>query len=171
MAPPRPRQTTLDGAFCTQHEVPSTRSGVKKPSNTKPKLKPVITAKRAPERVLTDVLLSIKPPHFVNIASQQKNHEYCKYWLKDGVERLWLYETGDEGGRSSITHIAVVPAAVRRTPGTVPTEPFGIGNDDFNAGRKVSKYGYPILKLYELLVPVALSEMKSQWEMGGALMG
>ncbi|KAJ4131205.1 hypothetical protein NW765_017097 [Fusarium oxysporum] len=48
--------------------------------------------------------------------------------LRDGVTRLWLYETSDGGGRSSITHIAVIPASVRHTPGSVPTEPFGIGN-------------------------------------------
>lgn len=60
---------------------------------------------------------------------------------------------------------------MRRTPGTVPTEPFGIGNDDFNAGRKQSKYGYPVLELYELVRPVTLEEMKSRWGMGGAPMG
>jgi hypothetical protein len=53
----------------------------------------------------------------------------------------------------------------------VPTEPPGIGNEDFNAGRKESKYGYPILELYELMNPVTLDEMKTRWGMGGAPMG
>jgi hypothetical protein len=53
----------------------------------------------------------------------------------------------------------------------VPTEPFGIGNEEFNAGLKQSKYGYPVLELFQLLRPVTLSEMKSQWGMGGAPMG
>jgi hypothetical protein len=53
----------------------------------------------------------------------------------------------------------------------VPTEPFGIGNAEFNAGLKQSKYGYPILELYELVRPVTLAEMKSRWGMGGAPMG
>jgi hypothetical protein len=53
----------------------------------------------------------------------------------------------------------------------VPTEPFGIGNDDFNNGLKKSKYGYPILELYELVQPVKLAEMKSRWGLGGAPMG
>jgi hypothetical protein len=52
----------------------------------------------------------------------------------------------------------------------VPATPFGIGNDDFNAGLKQSKYGYPILELYELVKPVALAEMKGSWGMGGAPM-
>ncbi|KAK4032959.1 hypothetical protein C8A01DRAFT_40578 [Parachaetomium inaequale] len=125
----------------------------------------------AGDRVDSDVLLAIKPEHLANIASQQKNHEYRKYRLRDGVERLWLYETGGGKGRSAITHIAVIPSDVRRTPGCVPTTPFGIGNDDFNAGLKQSKYGYPILELYELVKPVALAEMKGSWGMGGAPMG
>jgi hypothetical protein len=58
-----------------------------------------------PGRVDTDVLLAIKPEHLANIISREKNHEYRKYRLKDGVSRLWLYETGSGGGRSSITYV------------------------------------------------------------------
>jgi hypothetical protein len=53
----------------------------------------------------------------------------------------------------------------------VPNEPPGIGNAEFNAGLKESKYGYPVLELYELIRPVTLEEMKSEWGMGGAPMG
>lgn len=53
----------------------------------------------------------------------------------------------------------------------MPAEPFGIGNAEFNAGLKESKYGYPVLELYELVHPVTLAEMKSRWGMGGAPMG
>lgn len=60
---------------------------------------------------------------------------------------------------------------MRHTPGSVPTQPFGIGNAEFNAGLKQSKYGYPIQELYELVRPVTLAEMKSQWRLGGAPMG
>ncbi|KAG8676483.1 hypothetical protein FPOAC2_02578 [Fusarium poae] len=125
----------------------------------------------APARSSTDVLLAIKQQHLANIISREKNHEYRKYRLKDGVSRLWLYETGDGGGSSSITHIAIIPPNTRHEPGSVPTEPPGIGNEDFNAGRKESKYGYPILELYELMNPVTLDEMKTRWGMGGAPMG
>lgn len=65
----------------------------------------------------------------------------------------------------------MIPESIRHTPGSVPTEPFGIGNDDFNAGLKQSKYGYPLLELYELVKPVTLSEAKTRWAMGGAPMG
>jgi hypothetical protein len=53
------------------------------------------------------VLLAIKPVHLANIASQQKNHEYRSYRLKDGIERMWLYETSEGGkGRSAITYVS-----------------------------------------------------------------
>jgi hypothetical protein len=38
--------------------------------------------------VETNVLMAIKPVHLTNIASRQKNYEYRKYRLRDGVERL-----------------------------------------------------------------------------------
>ncbi|KAI3573818.1 hypothetical protein IWW34DRAFT_755641 [Fusarium oxysporum f. sp. albedinis] len=128
MAPSRPAlgksssftQTTLDGSLSK------------------------LAVSTASDRVFTDALLSIKPVHLANIVSRQENHEYRKYRLRDGVTRLWLYETSDGGGRSSITHIAVIPASVRHTPGSQ------------------SKYGYPVLELYELVRPVTLGEMKSR---------
>lgn len=60
-------------------------------------------------------------------------------------------------------HIATIPPTERRTPGKVPEEPYGIGNKDFNDGKKVSKFGYPILELYELVEPLTLAEMKGTW--------
>lgn len=68
-------------------------------------------------------------------------------------------------------HIATIPFDVRHTPGTVPEEPFGIGNAEFNAGKKQSKYGYPIMELYRLVKPIPLAEMRTVWGMGGAPMG
>ncbi|TWU79249.1 hypothetical protein ED733_009021 [Metarhizium rileyi] len=41
--------------------------------------------------------------------------------------------------------------------------PFGIGNVDFNEGRKESKYGYPIVKLSKLVKPITLQELTSRW--------
>ncbi len=60
-------------------------------------------------------------------------------------------------------HIATIPPTERRTPGNVPEVPFGIGNKDFNDGLKESKYGYPILELYELVKPLTSTEMEAQW--------
>jgi hypothetical protein len=62
-------------------------------------------SKGQPDRIPTDVLLAIKLEHLANIASRKKNHEYRKYRLPDGVERLWLYETANGGGTGSITYV------------------------------------------------------------------
>ncbi|KND87172.1 hypothetical protein TOPH_08178 [Tolypocladium ophioglossoides CBS 100239] len=74
-------------------------------------------------------------------------------------------------GSAAITHIATIPSNVRRTPGDVLEELFSIGNSEFNAGMKQSKYGYPILGLYELVTLITLGEIKTTWGMGGASMG
>ncbi|KAJ5291707.1 hypothetical protein N7478_000958 [Penicillium angulare] len=160
-------QTTLSGSF--GQNLPQTLFTTKNANRitkTQPSSKPKSksTKSLSSRRVLTDVLLAIKPEHLENIANRKKNHEYRKYRLRDGVTRIWFYETREGGaGRSAITHIAVIPESLRHTPGSVPEEPFGIGNHDFNAGLKQSKYGYPVLELYELVRPVTLAEMKSQW--------
>ncbi|KAJ5729131.1 uncharacterized protein N7483_003639 [Penicillium malachiteum] len=198
-SPPKPSltQTTLKDAF-TRSSVLTTSNNAnrvaKKQSPAKSKSNANSSSSSASENDKTDVLMAIKPVHMANIASRQKNHEYRKYRLRDGVTRLWFYETGDGGkGRASITyvfpghftrslflyfshlylgivrHVAVIPESTRHTPGSVPIEPFGIGNEDFNAGLKQSKYGYPIVELYELVRPVTLKEMKDQWGMGAPM--
>ncbi|KAJ6013506.1 hypothetical protein N7540_008097 [Penicillium herquei] len=166
-------QTTLTASF-TRSSVLTTSNNAnrvaKKQSPAKSKSKKKSSSSSMSENDKTDVLMAIKPVHMANIASRQKNHEYRKYRLRDGVTRLWFYETGDGGkGRASITHVAVIPESTRHTPGSVPIEPFGIGNEDFNAGLKQSKYGYPIVELYELVRPVTLKEMKDQWGMGAPM--
>lgn len=67
------------------------------------------------------------------------------------------------------SHIATIPSDVRRPPGTVPEEPYGIGNADFNAGLKTSGYGYPVLELHELIKPVTLVEMKNTWNLSAPM--
>jgi len=118
MAPSRPRlaftQTTLQGSFIKRPSSSvnnATASGdahriSKKKPSAKSKPQPKSPNSTTSDRILTDVLLAIKPVHLANIASQQKNHEYRKYRLRDEVTRLWLYETGEGGkGRASITYV------------------------------------------------------------------
>ncbi len=52
-------------------------------------------------RIHTDTIITILPEHLANIVSQQKNHEYRKYRIPDGVQRLWFYETTDEQGQAN----------------------------------------------------------------------
>lgn len=106
MAPPL-RQSTLD--FSNRIPARSDKDGdsyrvSKRPLRAKTASKATKAIGDALDRVETDVLLAIKPLHLGNIVSGAKNHEYRKYRLRDGVVRLWLYETRDGGeGRASIT--------------------------------------------------------------------
>ncbi|KAI0827707.1 hypothetical protein BC628DRAFT_1317711 [Trametes gibbosa] len=110
------------------------------------------------DRVLTDVLLSIKPEFTKLISQRKKNHEYRKYKLKESVVRLWLYETAPT---SAITY--VMETTTPRVPGEV-NDPSGIGNDDFDNGLKQSKYGYPVTGLYKLREPVTTQQLKSRFD-------
>jgi len=47
-----------------------------------------------------------------------------------------------------------------KTPGQV-RDPNGIGNDDFDNGKKASKFGYPVLSLYKLKTPLKSEAMKA----------
>ena len=47
-----------------------------------------------------------------------------------------------------------------KTPGQV-CDPNGIGNDDFDNGKKDSTFGYPVLGLYKLKTPLEKEAMKA----------
>lgn len=102
----------------------------------------------------TDIFMSIKPEHIANIATRLKNHEYRRYLLPPHVRRIWFYTTAPI---SSIRYVAHISRG--KVPGQVP-EDGGIGNEDFNAGRKISKYAYEILELWELERPISLQQAK-----------
>lgn len=101
--------------------------------------------------VKTDILMSIKPEHMANIATGVKNHEYRKYLLRASVRRIWFYTTHPH---SRIEYVAQISPG--RKPGEVP-EDGGLGNDDFNAGKKVSKVGYAIEKLWKIVPAVSFA--------------
>jgi hypothetical protein len=86
--------------------------------------------------------MSIKPTHMTNIALGTKNHEYRRYLLPSSVQRLWLYTTAPV---SRIEYVAGISRG--KTRGQV-VEDGGLGNADFNAGRKASSYAYEILDLW-----------------------
>jgi predicted transcriptional regulator len=113
-----------------------------RPSSSK--MRPTRTSKE-------DILMSIKPEHMSNIAAGRKNHEYRGYLLPSSVRRLWLYTTAP---LSRIEYVARISRG--KTRGEV-AEDGGIGNADFNAGRKVSKYAYEIQELWKLREPISLA--------------
>ncbi|OXV10758.1 hypothetical protein Egran_01483 [Elaphomyces granulatus] len=110
----------------------------------------------------TDIFMSIKPEHMANIATRLKNHEYRRYLLPSSVRRIWFYTSAPA---SSIHYVARISAG--KVPGQVP-EDGGIGNEDFNAGKKVSKYGYEILELWKLVQPISLHQARSRGYLKGA---
>lgn len=95
-----------------------------------------------------------------SIAKGVKNHEYRKYLLPSSVKRIWFYSSKPV---SSIYYVAKVGPG--KKPGEVPKG--GIGNEDFNAGRKVSKYGYETKKLWRIHEPVSLVVAKSKGYLKG----
>lgn len=101
-----------------------------------------------------DILMSVRPEHIVNIAAGRKNHEYRKYLLPAVVQRVWFYTTAPV---SAVQYVAQVGGG--RAPGQVPDDG-GLGNADFNAGRKVSKFGYEIVRLWKLNAPLSLASAR-----------
>ncbi|KAJ5249444.1 hypothetical protein N7524_011760 [Penicillium chrysogenum] len=95
--------------------------------------------------------MSIKPEHMTNIASGAKNYEYRGYLLPRKIHRIWFYTTVPT---KQIVYVARIPPG--KIPAGVP-EDGGIGNTEFNAGRKKSKYGYEIIKLWLLKQPISKS--------------
>lgn len=98
----------------------------------------------------SNIFMSIKPEHMANIASGAKNHEYRRYLLPSSICYIWFYTTAPISAIQYVAHISYGKA-----PGEVP-EDGGLGNADFNAGKKQSKFGYEILALWKLEQPITL---------------
>jgi hypothetical protein len=103
-----------------------------------------------------DIFMSIKPEHMRNIVSRTKNHEFRKYRLPASVRRIWFYTSAPI---SALEYVATISSP--RTPGQVPNDG-GLGNTDFNAGKKASQFGYEIKALRKLRVPVSLATAKNR---------
>ena len=101
-----------------------------------------------------DILISIKPVHIAHIASRLKTHEFRRYLIPTSVKRMWLYTTAPV---QCIQYVADVSNG--KTPGEIGASDMGLGNDDFNAGRTDSEYGYEIVHLYELNEPLSLQDI------------
>ena len=50
-----------------------------------------------------------------------------------------------------------------KVPGEV-NDPTGVGNDDFDQGRKESKYGYPVTGLFRLKRPLTTAQLKDRFD-------
>ncbi|KAJ5131345.1 uncharacterized protein N7515_007384 [Penicillium bovifimosum] len=117
---------------------------------------------RALTKSTLDIFMSIKPEHMQNIVSRSKNHEYRSYLLSPSIKYIWFYTSSPT---KEIQYVARISPG--KDPGEVP-EDGGIGNADFNAGMKSSKYGYEILALWRLNVPVGLERAIAEGYLKGA---
>lgn len=103
------------------------------------------------------IFLSIRP-NFANlIARREKTYEFRRYKPKDQVKKLWLYVTSPV---SELKYIAEVGDVVEY-PTQIPED--GIGNAEFNKGLKVSKFGFPIIHLDELVEGIPISELRDRF--------
>ncbi|RAQ48412.1 hypothetical protein AFGD_008466 [Aspergillus flavus] len=96
-----------------------------------------------------DIFMSIKPEHMHNIARLV-------------VRRIRFYTSAP---LSRIEYVARISHG--KVPGEVP-ENGGIVNEDFNAGEKVSKYGYEILDLWKLRDAISLKSAILKGFLNGA---
>lgn len=107
-----------------------------------------LTEIKSVKKIVSDVVVYIKPEFIPAILDRSKNHEYRKYRLDRSVQRLWLFENAPT---SAIT--TVLDIGFAKSPGEV-NDSSGMGNDDFDKGLKQSKFGYPILAARRLKVPI-----------------
>ena len=108
-----------------------------------------------------NIFMSIKPEHMANIASGVKTHEYRRYQLPSSIRYIWFYTSAPISAIQYVAHISCGKA-----PGEVP-EDGGLGNADFNAGKKQSKYGYQILALWKLGQSITLRQAVSKGYLKG----
>ncbi|RAL67341.1 hypothetical protein DID88_008100 [Monilinia fructigena] len=112
----------------------------------------------APRSEGSDIFISIYPTHVENIISRNKDHEFRSYKFPATVSRMWIYQTKP---LSTLTHMAAIGPP--KAPGEIKALD-GLGNSEFNAGEKRSKFAYEILELYALANPMTFEELKSrQW--------
>jgi hypothetical protein len=110
-----------------------------------------------------DILISIKPIHMQKIVSRLKTHEFRKYLVPISVKRMWFYTSAPV---QCLQYIAIVGNG--KEPGQIDAVDTGLGNAEFNAGGKESNYGYEILHLYELDIPLSLKSLKERGFVKGA---
>ena len=119
----------------------------------------------------SDVILPMGDPYMAQIIDGTKTHEFRRYCLKPGVERIWFYRTAPH---SSITHACETLPARTRNPGDLPLDEDGLGNVEFNDRHEDwdgYDFAYEMVTVYELLRPIFLKEMKDEYGLKSAPRG
>lgn len=103
------------------------------------------------------IYLSIKPKFTKMIETGEKNHEFRKYYPKEKIDHLYVYESAPTSALKYIIQIG----EVIEYPNKISE--LGYGNADFNNGLKKSKYAYQIVHVDILEKPICLSELKQKY--------
>lgn len=103
----------------------------------------------------SNILVAIKPVHLNNIIKKEKTFEFRRFLLPNTVQRMWFIDTDEH----LVRYVASIGPGLE--PGLVEGE--GLGNEDFNAGKKVSTHAYSIQELYQLCSPIPLSVLTARY--------
>ena len=102
------------------------------------------------------IYVSIKQEPISKIIQGKKNHEFRNYIPKRSFKFRYVYVTAP---KSQLRYVIEIGDIVKY-PEQLDFD--GDGNFDFNYGKK-SKYAYPIIKVYELINPISLEELKEKF--------
>ncbi|TRX94348.1 hypothetical protein FHL15_004815 [Xylaria flabelliformis] len=115
-----------------------------------------------PQTPHSDIMVSLHPEHIAKIVDRSKNHEFRAWKIPQPVSRIWIYITRPE---CELKYMCRFSEA--KVPGEIEDDE-GVGNIEFNQGKKSAKFAYEILQVYELNNPVSLDEMKRKGWVKGA---
>ncbi|KAI0553825.1 hypothetical protein F4679DRAFT_528256 [Xylaria curta] len=114
-----------------------------------------------PQTPHSDIMVSLHPEHIAKIVDRTKNHEFRVWKIPQQVSRIWIYITRPE---CELKYMCRFGEA--KLPGEIEDDK-GVGNIEFNQGKKSAKFAYEVLQVYELNNPVSLDEMKRKgWVKG-----
>lgn len=102
------------------------------------------------------IYVSINPNPTSRIVQGIKNHEFRNYVPKESFKFLYVYVTAPQ---SELRYVIEIGDIIKY-PQTLECN--GDGNLEFNNGKK-SKYAYPIRRVYELVNPISLRELKQNF--------
>ena len=101
------------------------------------------------------IYLSIKPEFTKRIETGEKNYEFRKYYPKQKIDILYVYETAPTCALKYIIELG----NIIEYPNKISKE--GYGNSDFNDGLKKSKYAYEIKHVDILEKPITLLQLRN----------
>lgn len=108
------------------------------------------------DELTNGIYVSINPEPTSKIVQGTKNNEFRNYIPKKSFKFLYVYVTAPQ---SELKYVIEIGDIVKY-PEKLDSD--GDGNHVFNMGKK-AKYAYPIIKVYELVNPISLEELKNKF--------